>query len=125
MFWFFNSYRGLQWKELEDSLVENITKFLLELGAGFPYIGRQYKLEVGKSDFYIDLLFYHVKLHSYVVVELKTGEFKPLKIKGSPAFIQLYEKIEITTTQATGGDLYYGIFESLFRHHITLLRLEY
>lgn len=64
-------------KELEDSLVENITKFLLELGAGFSYIGRQYKLEVGKSDFYIDLLFYHVKLHSYVVVELKTGEFKP------------------------------------------------
>ncbi len=64
-------------RELEDSLVENITKFLLELGAGFSYIGRQYKLEVGKSDFYIDLLFYHVKLHSYVVVELKTGEFKP------------------------------------------------
>ena len=64
-------------KELEDSLVENITKFLLELGSGFSYIGRQYKLEVGNDDFYIDLLFYHVKLHSYVVVELKTGEFKP------------------------------------------------
>lgn len=64
-------------KQLEDSLVENITKFLLELGAGFSYIGRQYKLEVGRSDFYIDLLFYHVKLHSYVVIELKTGEFKP------------------------------------------------
>ncbi len=64
-------------KELEDSLVENITKFLLELGAGFSYIGRQYKLEVGNNDFYIDLLFYHVKLHSYIVVELKTGEFKP------------------------------------------------
>jgi predicted nuclease of restriction endonuclease-like (RecB) superfamily len=64
-------------KELEDSLVENITKFLLELGAGFSYVGRQYKLEVGNNDFYIDLLFYHVKLHSYIVVELKTGEFKP------------------------------------------------
>ncbi|MGB6129942.1 MAG: PDDEXK nuclease domain-containing protein [Psychrilyobacter sp.] len=64
-------------KELEDSLVENITKFLLELGSGFSYVGRQYKLTVNGDDFYIDLLFYHVKLHSYVVVELKTGEFKP------------------------------------------------
>ena len=64
-------------RELEDALVDNITKFLLELGAGFSYIGRQYKLEVGSEDFYIDLLFYHVRLHSYVVIELKTGDFKP------------------------------------------------
>lgn len=64
-------------KELENKLIENITDFLLELGQGFSYIGRQYKLEVSNKDFYIDLLFYHVKLHSYVVVELKTGEFKP------------------------------------------------
>ncbi len=64
-------------KELEDALVDNITKFLLELGSGFSYIGRQYKLEIDNNDFYIDLLFYHVRLHSYIVVELKTGEFKP------------------------------------------------
>jgi len=64
-------------KELENKLIENITDFLLELGHGFSYIGRQYKLEVSNKDFYIDLLFYHVKLHSYVVVEIKTGEFKP------------------------------------------------
>ena len=64
-------------RELEDALVDNITKFLLELGAGFSYIGRQYKLEVGNEEFYIDLLFYHVRLHSYVVIELKTGDFKP------------------------------------------------
>jgi len=64
-------------RELEDALVDNITKFLLELGAGFSYIGRQYKLEVGRDEFYIDLLFYHVRLHSYVVIELKTGDFKP------------------------------------------------
>ena len=64
-------------RELENALVDNMTKFLLELGAGFSYIGRQYKLEVDDNDFYIDLLFYHVKLHSYVVVELKTGKFKP------------------------------------------------
>lgn len=64
-------------KELEDSLVENITKFLLELGKGFAYVGRQYHLEVGGEDFYIDLLFYHLKLRSYIVIELKTGKFKP------------------------------------------------
>ena len=64
-------------RELETALTDHITKFLLELGAGFAFIGRQYHLEVGDKDFYIDLLFYHTKLHCYVVVELKTGEFIP------------------------------------------------
>ena len=64
-------------RELENALVEHITKFLLELGAGFAYIGRQVPLRVGKSDFYIDLLFYHLKLRSYVVIELKTTAFEP------------------------------------------------
>jgi len=64
-------------KDLEDALVNHITKFLLELGAGFSYVGRQYHLEVGGEDFYIDLLFYHLKLRSYIVVELKTGKFMP------------------------------------------------
>ena len=64
-------------KELEDDLLSHLTKFLLELGAGFSFLGRQYKIEVGEEEFYIDLLFYHVKLHCYVVVELKTGKFKP------------------------------------------------
>ncbi len=64
-------------KDLEDGLVGHITRFLLELGAGFSYVGRQYNLEVGGEDFYIDLLFYHLKLRSYVVIELKTGKFMP------------------------------------------------
>ena len=64
-------------KELEDKLVENITKFLLELGKSFAYVGRQYHLEVGGEDFYLDLLFYHLRLRSYVIIELKTGKFKP------------------------------------------------
>ena len=64
-------------RELENALVENITKFLLELGAGFAYVGKQYKLEVGGEDFYIDLLFYHLKLRCYVVVELKAVAFAP------------------------------------------------
>jgi predicted nuclease of restriction endonuclease-like (RecB) superfamily len=64
-------------KDLEDALVTQITKFLLELGAGFSYVGRQYHLEVGGEDFYIDLLFYHLKLRCYIVLELKTGKFIP------------------------------------------------
>jgi predicted nuclease of restriction endonuclease-like (RecB) superfamily len=64
-------------KELEGALVGHLTKFLLELGAGFSFIGRQYKLTIENDDFYIDLLFYHVKLHCYIVVELKTVNFKP------------------------------------------------
>jgi len=64
-------------KELEAALTENISQFLLELGAGFAFIGRQYKLQVSDKDFYIDLLFYHIKLRCYVVIELKAIEFKP------------------------------------------------
>ena len=64
-------------KELENALVNHVTKFLLELGAGFSYIGQQYKLEISGDEFFIDLLFYHVKLHCYVVVELKSVKFKP------------------------------------------------
>ncbi len=64
-------------RDLENALVDHITKFLLELGAGFAFIGRQYHLEISNKDFYIDLLFYHTKLHSYVVIELKVGDFKP------------------------------------------------
>ena len=64
-------------KELEKELINDITDFLLELGAGFSYIGKQYKLTVDKEDFYIDLLFYHIKLHCFVVIELKAVKFKP------------------------------------------------
>ena len=64
-------------KELESNLCEHMEKFLIELGSGFAFVGRQYKLEVGDSDFYIDLLFYHLKLRCYVVIELKKGKFKP------------------------------------------------
>ncbi len=63
-------------KDIEKQLVKKITNFLLELGSGFAFIGNQYHLKVGEDDFYIDLLFYHIKLKSYVVIELKTGKFK-------------------------------------------------
>jgi predicted nuclease of restriction endonuclease-like (RecB) superfamily len=64
-------------KELEDGLVGHMTKFLLELGNGFSYVGRQYPLNVGGDEFYIDLLFYHLKLRCFVVIELKAGKFMP------------------------------------------------
>jgi len=64
-------------REIETALVQHITQFLLELGAGFAFVGRQVHLEVGGEDFYIDLLFYHLKLRAYVVIELKATNFKP------------------------------------------------
>lgn len=63
--------------EIEKELTSNITKLLLELGNGFAFIGRQYHLEIGNKDYYLDLLFYNLKVKSYVVIELKTTEFKP------------------------------------------------
>lgn len=66
-----------QEREIEDALVKHVTRFLLELGAGFAFVGRQVLLEVGGDDFFIDLLFYHLKLRRYVVIELKAGKFKP------------------------------------------------
>lgn len=64
-------------RDLERGLVKHITSFLLELGVGFSFVGQQFHLEVGGEDFYLDLLFYHLKLRCYVVIELKTGVFKP------------------------------------------------
>lgn len=64
-------------RELETGLIKHLEAFLLELGQGFAFVGRQYPLTVGDNDFYIDLLFYHLKLRAFVVIELKRGDFKP------------------------------------------------
>lgn len=64
-------------RELETSLVRHLEKFLLELGAGFAFVGRQYHLAISDRDFYLDLLFYHLKLRCFIVIELKKGDFKP------------------------------------------------
>ena len=64
-------------REIEKALVEHVTEFLLELGAGFAFVGQQVHIEVGGEDFYLDLLFYHLRLHCYVVIQLKAGGFKP------------------------------------------------
>ena len=64
-------------KELENALISNVTRFLLELGTGFSYMGRQFRLEVGEQEFFPDLLFYNAKIHAYCVIKLKTTPFKP------------------------------------------------
>ncbi len=64
-------------REIENGLIRHITRFLLELGAGFAFVGRQYRLEVAGDEFFIDLLFYHTRLKCYVVIELKATAFKP------------------------------------------------
>lgn len=63
--------------ELEDVLTKNNTKFLLELGRGFAFVGQQVRLEINGNEFFIDLLFYHLKLRCYVVIKLKVTEFQP------------------------------------------------
>jgi predicted nuclease of restriction endonuclease-like (RecB) superfamily len=77
IFDFLNLSKQHSERELEQGLIDHITQFLLELGAGFAYMGRQYPIKVGERDFYIDLLFYHARLHCYVVIELKLGDFEP------------------------------------------------
>lgn len=69
--------RNYDERELENALTNNITKFLLELGTGFAYVGRQFRIQVGEEEFFLDLLFYHLKLRCFVVVELKTVKFEP------------------------------------------------
>lgn len=64
-------------RELETELIKHLEHFLIELGSGFAFVGRQYHLQISDRDFYIDLLFYHLKLRAYIVIELKKGEFKP------------------------------------------------
>ena len=64
-------------RDIEQALVKDVASLLLELGTGFAFVGNQYHLNVGGDDFYIDLLFYNLNLRCYVVIELKTGDFKP------------------------------------------------
>lgn len=77
IFDFVGNAKYIKERELENSLVEHIQKFLLELGQGFAFIGKQVHLDLGGKDYYLDLLFYHVKLKRYVVIELKSGKFDP------------------------------------------------
>ncbi len=77
LFDFFTLDEPFHERELETGLLTHIQKFLIELGRGFAFVGRQYHLAVSDKDFYLDLLFYHLKLRCFIVVELKRGDFKP------------------------------------------------
>lgn len=77
IFDFVGNSKHIRERELEQNLIDHIQKFLLELGQGFAFVGRQVHLELGNNDYYLDLLFYHIKLKRYIVVELKSGAFDP------------------------------------------------
>lgn len=77
IFDFLNLTPKVKERDIENQLVSHITKFLLELGKGFAFIGQQYQLEVGNEDYYLDLLFYNIPLKCYVVIELKNTKFIP------------------------------------------------
>jgi len=64
-------------KEIENGLVKHITRFLIELGKGFSFVGKQYPIQVSDNEYFIDLLFYHLHLRCFIVIELKAGKFKP------------------------------------------------
>ncbi len=69
--------KDAQERDMERGLLEHLRQFLLEMGSGFAFLGSQYHLEIGGEDFYMDLLFYHVRLRCYVVIDLKMGKFQP------------------------------------------------
>ncbi len=80
-------------RELENKLIEHLEKFLIELGQGFAFVGRQVHLEFSSKDFYIDLLFYHLKLRCYVVVELKAGEFEPGQVSKLNMYMNIVDDL--------------------------------
>ena len=80
-------------KELKDALVDNITKFLMELGTGFAYMGKEFRFMIGEKEQYVDLLFYNTQLHSYVVVEVKISEFEPSYLGQLSAYISFANHI--------------------------------
>ncbi len=77
VFDFVEKRKGIIERQIENELVANVAKTILELGVGFAFVGNQYHLEISEKDYYIDLLFYNTKLRCYVVIELKNTEFKP------------------------------------------------
>lgn len=90
--------------EIENLLTQKITDFLLELGKGFAFVGRQYKVEVDDTDYKIDLLFYHTILHAYVVIELKAGEFLPEYISKLNFYISaIDDKLKTPADEPTIG----------------------
>lgn len=90
--------------ELESKLIQNLENFLLELGTGFAFVGRQVNIEISKENFYIDLLFYHLKLRRYVVIELKAGKFCPGHVSKLNMYMNIIdENLKHTNDKPTIG----------------------
>lgn len=87
-------------REMEDALVNNISRFLLELGKGFAYVGRQVPLTIGDDILYADLLLYNIELHAYVVVELKVGKFDPAYLGQLSAYVSAIDHIKRTANDS-------------------------
>ena len=79
--------QGYDEKELKDTLMDNVQNFLMELGTGFAFVGREYRLQVGNTEQYIDMLFYNIKRHCYVVVEVKVVDFEPGFISQTATYV--------------------------------------
>lgn len=79
--------KGYNEKELKDALMDNVQNFLMELGTGFAFVGREYRLQVGNTEQYVDMLFYNIKRHCYVVVEVKIVEFEPGFISQTATYV--------------------------------------
>ena len=77
---FLTMEKGYNEKKLKDALIDNIQRFLVELGTGFAYMGREYRISIGGKEEFIDLLFYNTRVHAYVVIEVKVDEFEPRDI---------------------------------------------
>ena len=85
--------QGYNEKELKDALMDNVQNFLMELGTGFAFVGREYRLQVGNTEQYIDMLFYNIKRHCYVVVEVKVVEFEPGFISQTATYVSAVNHI--------------------------------
>ena len=86
-------HQGYKEKELKDALMDNVQNFLMELGIGFAFVGREYRLQIGKTDQYIDMLFYNIKCHCYVVVEVKVVEFEAGFISQTATYVSAVNHI--------------------------------
>lgn len=80
-------------KELKDALIENISRFLMELGTGYAYMGKEYRLVIGKKEQFLDLLFYNVQLHCFMVVEVKTTDFEAAYLGQLSAYVSCVDRL--------------------------------
>jgi len=90
---------GVKERELENKMIEKIRDVIMEFGAGFAFLGNQFKLKLGKKEYFIDLLFYHRKLQCLVAVELKVGEFKPEYAGKLNFYLEILDNTEKTENE--------------------------